>query len=404
MYGLLGKKLTHSYSPAIHGLFGLSDYVLFEKDENELEDFLKNGDWQGINVTIPYKKAVMPYLDWLDDSAEKVGCVNTVLRRGNKLCGYNTDYYGFDELVNSSGIDFEGKKILILGTGGASLAVNAVCKNLNAGEIVFISRSGENNYENISRHADADIIINTTPVGMYPNNLVSPVKLNCFTELSAVFDVIYNPLKTKLSLDAEKLGIPAFSGLPMLVFQAKKANELFRNTTISEEKARSVLREISFLMKNIILIGMPACGKSSVGKKLAEFYGREFLDCDSEIEKRTGRTPAGIIKADGEEKFRIIETQVLSDICKLSGKVIATGGGAVTKAENFDIIKQNAVVVFINRDPSLLSTDGRPLSQKEGVEKLYKTRLPLYRSFADYEIDGNGSVDGVSKRIEEVLK
>ena len=178
-------------------MFGLSDYVLFEKDENGLEDFIKNGDWQGINVTIPYKKAVVPYLDWLDDSAEKVGCVNTVLRRDNKLCGYNTDYYGFDELVNSSEIDFEGKKILILGTGGASLAVKAVCEKHNAGKLVFISRSGEDNYENIEKHADADIIINTTPVGMYPKSLVSPVNLEGFTLLSAVFDVIYNPLKTK---------------------------------------------------------------------------------------------------------------------------------------------------------------------------------------------------------------
>jgi shikimate dehydrogenase len=404
MYGLLGKKLTHSYSPAIHGLFGLSDYVLFEKDENELEDFLKNGDWEGINVTIPYKKAVMPYLYWLDESAEKVGSVNTVLRHEGRLYGYNTDYYGFSGLVYSSKIPFENKKILILGTGGASLAVNAVCRDLNAGEIVFISRSGENNYENIGKHSDADIIINTTPVGMYPNNLVSPVKLEGFTQLSAVFDIIYNPQKTKLCLDAEKLGIPAFSGLEMLVDQAWIASELFQDRNIGSYEEKAVLKQIGFQMKNIILIGMPACGKSSVGKKLAGFYGREFLDCDSEIEKRTGRTPAGIIKADGEEVFRRIETEVLSDICKLSGKVIATGGGAVTKAENFDIIKQNAVVVFINRDPSSLSTDGRPLSQSEGVEKLYKTRLPLYRAFADYEIDGNGSVDGVSKKIEEVLK
>ena len=404
MYGLLGKKLSHSYSPAIHGLFGDYSYVLFEKNEDELEDFLKNGDWEGINVTIPYKKAVMPYLDWLDESSEKVGSVNTVLRHDGRLYGYNTDYYGFWELVYSSKIPFENKKILILGTGGASLAVNAVCRDLNAGEIVFISRSGENNYENISRHADTDIIINTTPVGMYPNNLVSPVKLEGFTQLSAVFDTIYNPQKTRLCLDAERLGIPAFSGLAMLVYQAKKASELFQGTEIGEEKAQSVLKQIGFQMKNIVLVGMPGSGKSSVGIRLARELGRNFLDSDDEILSKTGRSPADIIKADGEAAFRRIETEILSDLCKLSGKVIATGGGAVKTKENYDIIRQNSTVVFLNRRLESLPTANRPLSQGGSLSQMYEERLPLYEKFADYEVDSNGEINAIVSRVKEVLK
>lgn len=403
MYGLLGKKLSHSYSPAIHGLFGDYSYALFEKNEDELEDFLKNGDWEGINVTIPYKKAVMPYLDWLDESAQKVGSVNTVLRHGGKLYGYNTDYYGFWELVSSSKISFENKKILILGTGGASLAVNAVCRDLNAGEIVFIYRSGEDNYENISRHADADIIINTTPVGMYPNNLVSPVKLDGFTKLSAVFDVIYNPQKTKLCLDAERLGIPAFSGLAMLVYQARTASELFQGKDIGSNEAKAVLKQIGFQMKNIILIGMPGSGKSTVGAKLADVLDREFLDSDLEIEARTGLSPADIIKSQGEAAFRKIEKEVLSDLCKLSGKVIATGGGAVTTEDNYDIIRQNSTVIFLNRSIDALPTENRPLSQRGSLSQMYEKRLPLYQRFADYEIDSNVTADEVVRKIKEVL-
>lgn len=403
MYGLLGEKLSHSYSPAIHKLLGGYDYALFEKSSDEIGVFLKSGEFDGLNVTIPYKKAVIPYLDALDESAKKVGSVNTVVRTGKKLTGYNTDYDGFLYLVKQSGIEFYNKKVLILGTGGASLAVNAVCKDLNAGEIIFISRSGENNYENLEKHSDADVIINTTPVGMYPKNGISPVKLTAFTKLSAVYDIIYNPQKTKLIFGAEKLDIPAFSGLPMLVLQAKKACELFTGKAVSDEKAKQVINKISLSMKNIVLIGMAGCGKSSVGAALSRQLGREFTDTDSEIEKREKRTPAEIIKADGEAKFRQIETEVLKDCCKLSSKIIATGGGVVTVPENYESIKQNSVVIFINRSVELLPTDNRPLSQINGKEELFRKRLPLYRSFCDFEIDGNGTVDEVAHRIREVL-
>ena len=404
MYGLLGEKLTHSYSPAIHKLLGGYDYALFEKSEDELEAFLKGGGFDGLNVTIPYKKTVMKYLDELSQSAKKIGSVNTVVKKDGKLVGYNTDYDGFLYLVKRSGIDFCNKKILILGTGGASLAINAVCKDLKAGSIVFISRSGENNYENIEKHADTDIIINTTPVGMYPNNGETPVKLNTFTKLAAVFDIIYNPQKTKLCFDTEKLGVPAFSGLPMLVYQAKAASELFTGNAISDEKAEQVLYEISIKMKNIVLIGMAGCGKSSVGEALAQMLGRYFTDTDQRIERRFHKSPAQIITKCGEKTFREFETTEIVRQGKLSSKVIATGGGAVTVEANYEPLKQNSVVIFINRDIDLLPTDGRPISLLEGKKALFEKRLPMYRKFCDFEVDGNGTVQEVAQRIKEVLK
>ncbi len=402
MYGLLGEKLGHSFSPQIHSMLGDYEYRLFEVEKNDLGEFIKHGDWNGINVTIPYKKDVMPYLDEISENARKIGSVNTVVRRSDgTLFGDNTDYYGFYYTVKRSGIDFGGKKVLVLGTGGASLAVKAVIADLGARETVSISRSGENNYQNIKNHADADIIVNTTPVGMYPKNLVSPVKLTDFTHLTAVFDIIYNPQKTKLVLDAEKLDIPAFSGLSMLVAQAKRASEIFFDRTIDDGVTEKILKKVSTDMKNIVLVGMPGSGKTSVGTFLAEKTGREFLDTDEETQYISGTTPAAVIKKYGEKTFRKIENEAVCDLCKLSGKVIATGGGVITNEDNFDAVRQNSVVVFINRDISVLPTDNRPLSQSNSLEDMYKYRLPLYRKFCDFEIDGNGTVEEVANRILE---
>lgn len=402
MYGLLGEKLGHSFSPEIHSMLGNYEYRLFEVEKNELENFIKHGEWDGINVTIPYKKAVMSYLDEISENAQKIGSVNTVVRRSDgTLFGDNTDYYGFLYTVKRSGINFDGKKVLVLGTGGASLAINAVISDLNAGEIISISRSGENNYQNIKNHADADIIVNTTPVGMYPKNLVSPVKASDFTRLSAVFDIIYNPQKTQLVLDAEKLDIPAFSGLSMLVAQAKRASEIFFDKEIDDSVTEKILKKVSTDMKSIVLIGMPGSGKSSIGTFLAEKTGREFLDTDEEAEKIAGSSPAEIIKAQGEKSFREIENEAVKSICKLSGKIIATGGGVVTNEDNFDAIRQNSTVFFINRDISVLPTDNRPLSQKNSLDDMFKIRLPLYRKFCDFEIDGNGTIEEVAQRILE---
>lgn len=402
MYGLLGEKLGHSFSPEIHSMLGNYEYRLFEVEKNELENFIKYGEWDGINVTIPYKKTVMSYLDEISENAQKIGSVNTVVRRSDgTLFGDNTDYYGFLYTVRRSGINFGGKKVLVLGTGGASLAVKAVISDLNAGEIINISRSGENNYQNIKNHADADIIVNTTPVGMYPKNLVSPVKASDFTHLSAVFDIIYNPQKTQLVLDAEKLDIPAFSGLSMLVAQAKRASEIFFDKEIDDSVTEKILKKISTDMKSIVLIGMPGSGKSSIGNFLAEKTGREFLDTDEEAEKIAGSSPAEIIKVQGEKSFRKIENEAVKSLCKLSGKIIATGGGVVTNEDNFDAIRQNSTVFFINRDISVLPTDNRPLSQKNSLDDMFKIRLPLYRKFCDFEIDGNGTIEEVAQRILE---
>jgi len=402
MYGLLGEKLGHSFSPQIHSMLGDYEYRLFEVKKNKLEEFIKHGDWNGINVTIPYKKDVMPYLDEISENARKIGSVNTVVRRSDgTLFGDNTDYYGFYYTVKRSGINFGGKKVLVLGTGGASLAVKAVIADLGARETVSISRSGENNYQNIKNHADADIIVNTTPVGMYPKNLVSPVKLTDFTHLTAVFDIIYNPQKTKLVLDAEKLDIPAFSGLSMLVAQAKRASEIFFGRAIDDSETEKILKKVSTDMKNIVLVGMPGSGKTSVGTFLAEKTGREFLDTDEESEHICGTTPAAVIKKYGEKTFRKIENEAVCDLCKLSGKVIATGGGVVTNGDNFDAVRQNSVVVFINRDISVLPTDNRPLSQANSLEDMYTHRLPLYRKFCDFEVDGNGTVEEVAIEILE---
>ena len=405
MYGLLGRKLGHSYSPQIHSLFADYEYRLFEREETELEDFVKDKDIKGFNVTIPYKKTIIKYLDSLSESARNIGSVNTVVRNADgSLTGYNTDCDGFLDLCRNSAVDFKGRKALILGTGGASAAVKYALETLGAEPIVFISRNGEDNYGNIEKHFDARIIVNTTPVGMYPECNASPLSLDGFEKLEGVFDIVYNPQNTELAQDAKKRGIPAFSGLRMLVGQARKASELFTGNEISEEKANEVLKRISFNMTNIVLIGMPGCGKSSVGKELSQKLEREFIDTDIVLEKEAGMKIPEYIKAYGEEKFRELESEVLFNACTQSGRVIATGGGIVTVERNYKTLKYNSAAVFIKRDLELLATDGRPLSQKFGVEELYRQRLPLYEKFCDFEIDGNGSIKEVTQRIPEELK
>lgn len=405
MYGLLGEKLGHSFSPQIHQQLGSYEYKLFEVAPENLGEFLKKRDFEGLNVTIPYKKAVMPYLSELSENAKVIGAVNTVTVLPNgTLRGDNTDYDGFLYLVRRSGIDVKNKKALVLGTGGASLPVKKVLCDLGAREVISISRTGENNYQNIEKHYDADLIVNTTPVGMYPNNLQSPLSLAGFTHLSGVLDIVYNPQKTKLILDAEKRGIPAFSGLTMLVAQAKRAAELFLNTAIDDGKNDAIYAQLSRQMKNIVLVGMPGCGKSAVGKALASRLSRPFFDADAEIVQRAGKSIPEIFKESGEAGFRRLETEVLFDLCRQSGAVIATGGGAVTVPENHDILRQNSLVVFINRDVAVLPIDGRPLSQTNSLSEMFAHRLPLYRSVCDFEADGNGSIQTVTDRILEVYE
>ena len=405
VYGLLGRTLRHSYSPQIHALLGDYEYRLFEVEPQDLEAFLKKREFGGINVTIPYKKDVLPYLSGISDNAKRIGAVNTIIvEEDGGLYGDNTDYDGFLCLVQKSGFQVKGKKALVLGTGGASLPISAVLSDLGAREVVFISRSGENNYQNLSRHADADLIVNTTPVGMYPNNLKAPLSLSEFPNLSGVLDIVYNPQKTKLILDAERLGIPAYSGLLMLVAQGKRAAELFLGHDIPDSETDRIFKKLSTEMQNIVLVGMPGCGKTTVGKALAEQLNRPFFDADEEILKRTGKSAEAWIEACGEAVFRQKETEVLESLCKQSGTVIATGGGAVTVPKNADILRQNSIVFFINRDVSALPVEGRPLSKATALSEMYEVRLPMYRSVCDYEIAADGSVEAVVRRILEELQ
>ena len=403
MYGLLGETLGHSFSPQIHACLGDYEYKLFEVAPEDLGDFLRSGSFEGLNVTIPYKKAVMPYLAEISENAKAIGSVNTITVLPNgTLRGDNTDYDGFLYLVRRSGIAVNGKKALVLGTGGASLPVKKVLSDLGAHEVISISRTGENNYQNLEKHFDADLIVNTTPVGMYPNNLQSPLSLDGFTQLSGVLDIVYNPQKTKLILDAEQRGIPAFSGLTMLVAQAKRAAELFLNTNIDDRKNDEIYETLSRQMKNIVLVGMPGCGKSTVGKALAKRLSRPFFDADQEIVKRAGKSIPEIFQTEGESGFRKIETEVLFDLCRQSGAVIATGGGAVTVPQNHGILRQNSLVVFINRDIAVLPTNGRPLSEQNDLHEMFRQRLPLYRAVCDYEVDGNSEIQTVTDRVAEV--
>lgn len=391
--GLLGRKLGHSYSPQIHGFLGSYTYSLFEKEPEDVEDFLRSGDFTGINVTMPYKKTVLPYLDELSPVARKMGCVNTIVRRNDgSLYGHNTDYFGFVSLVHHSCIPVAGKKVLVLGSGGASNTVVHVLTDLGAQPVV-ISRSGENNYQNLSRHADAAVIVNTTPVGMYPLTGVSPLDLQQFPRLEGVLDVVYNPARTQLLLDAEKLGLPNENGLWMLVAQAKEAAEYFTGTKISDTVIETIHRRLSAQMQNIILIGMPGCGKSTVGSLLAQRLGRVFVDADAQIPELAGKSIPEIFAQDGEETFRKWETQVLSEFGKQSGLIIATGGGCVTQERNYNLLHQNGQIFWLKRDLDVLPTDGRPLSQSNRLDDLYEARKGQYQAFADFVIDNNESTE-----------
>lgn len=384
--GLLGEKLGHSFSPMIHSFLGRYSYELFEKNEDELEDFINNGDFTGINVTIPYKKQAMKYCDKLSYNAKRIGCVNTIVRNSDgTLFGDNTDYYGFKYMVTHSGINVRDAKVLILGNGGATLTVKTVMKDLNAKEIIVVSRKGEVNYNNITNHYDADIIVNATPIGMYPNNGETLVDLSEFKKCRGVFDLIYNPHLTKLLLDARELKIPYANGLIMLVAQAKKASEIFTSRKIPNKVIERVAHEIQIRTLNIALIGMPGVGKSSVARRINRIWGKEVLDVDSLIEEKAEMPIPEIFEKYGEERFRELETEVLREASKESGKVIATGGGIVTRERNYELLRQNSLIVYIYREIEGLPTEGRPLSSVETLMEMEKVRKPLYEKWSDYK-------------------
>ena len=387
-FGLIGEKLGHSLSPEIHALLGDYDYQLYPLAPEALEAFVCEGPLTGFNVTIPYKRAVMSWCTELTERAQAIGAVNTIVRTPEgKILGDNTDYAGFLYQCERSGVDFHAKRCAVLGSGGASQTVLAVLKALGAQPQV-VSRHGGYTYETLASEAHTfEILVNTTPLGMYPNNDASPLaSLEHFTRLEAVFDLIYNPLETRLMQMAQKRGLIAVGGLSMLVMQAIKASERFQGKPVEQSRADAVLQHIQTRTENIVLVGMPGSGKSTLGKKLAQHLGHPFYDLDEVIRTESGRSPAQWIEEEGEARFRDIETQVLAKLTQGHGTVIATGGGTVIRERNRDLMRQNGRVIWLKRDLQALSTHGRPLSLRVGVEQLYREREPLYRAASQLEL------------------
>ena len=387
-YGCIGKKLTHSFSKEIHNELADYDYELIELTEEEIQPFFQKKDFEAINVTIPYKQTVIPYLDSVSDIAQRIGAVNTIVNKDGKLYGYNTDYYGMKALIERVGIDLNCKKVLVLGTGGTSKTTCVVAADMGASEVIVVSRRKTEDYityeEAIALHSDANVIINTTPLGMYPDSDSKPIDISAFKYLDGVIDVVYNPLRTNLVLDAKEKGIKAEGGLYMLVMQAVVAFEKFLDTEISKDVANHVYDSIFFLKENIVLTGMPGSGKSTVGR-LLNIDGYEFIDTDTEIEKRCGCTIKELIAAKGEKYFRDLETEVIRDVSSENHRIIATGGGAVLRDENIRYLKRNGRLFFINAELSrLCATDDRPLSNTEDkLAKLYNERIDIYKETAD---------------------
>lgn len=416
-FGLLGRKLGHSYSPKIHKMLHGVPYALYEAEPEAVEEFLKTTDLDGINVTIPYKETVLKHCVWLSETARKIGCVNTLLKKEDGWHGYNTDYYGFCRMLLEAGIDPAGKKCMILGNGGASLTARTALQDLGASGIVIMSRkpgtgrrgpgTGKESsspvsfdtYDHLGAYKDTEVIVNTTPVGMYPENGAALLDPADFPLLKGTADVIYNPARTKFLLLSERAGIPYAGGLAMLVAQAKKSAEIWLSEEIDDSRIRKIRDQLSREMQNIILIGMPGSGKSSVGKALSGMTGRRFADADEEIIETAGKSIPEIFREEGEEGFRRRETEALKKLGKESGLIIATGGGCVTRPENYPLIHQNGSIVWIRRNLSLLPSDGRPLSQANPPEKLWNERKESYAAFADFTADNDGTVEETAEKI-----
>ncbi|MCI9481183.1 MAG: shikimate kinase [Oscillibacter sp.] len=406
IYGLLGRKLGHSWSVPIHEAFGCKGYRLIELEPQQLGDFLRREDIGGLNVTIPYKRDVMPFCDAVDPAAEAIGSVNTLVRRNGKLYGYNTDIDGFRYMLQRAGISLAGKKVVILGSGGASLTAQAAARQENAREIVVVSRSGQDNYQNLERHSDAEVLINTTPIGMWPDLEGQSLDLWSLPKTGAVADVIYNPSRTNLLLQAEAIDlkdrllaaqglrpeerelngarpIKYTGGLSMLAAQAKRAEELFFEKVIPNYETELILAKLWRDRTNLVLAGMPGSGKTTVGKALAELSGKPFVDLDEEITRTAGKPIPEIFAQEGESAFRALESRVLNEVCARSGQVIATGGGAILSGENRAALRRTGWVCYLRRRLENLPTDGRPLSQAGKLTEMHRLRDPLYNLAAD---------------------
>ena len=406
-YGLIGEKLGHSFSKEIHNQIGSYDYILKEIPKTELTAFMQAKDFKGINVTIPYKQDVIPFLDYIDDAAKEIGAVNTIVNKDGKLYGYNTDFIGLKRLILKTGLELSGKKVLILGTGGTSKTATAAAKALGAKEILIVSRKESENtitYEQAAAvHKDVQIILNTTPCGMYPNINACPISVESFAGLEGVVDVIYNPLRTELIVAAQKKGLKAQGGLYMLVQQAIAAAEYFFDKPVEDEKAEAIFKNMLSAKQNIVLVGMPGCGKSTVGKKLAKQLNRELFDTDEEITKREGKTPSEIITEKGEPAFRDIEASVCADLATKNNVIISTGGGAILRNENVVNLKHNGVVFFIDRElEKIRPTGDRPLSNSEDkLKAVYQYRYPIYKACADFYIKSDENVMHTVELVEE---
>jgi len=406
-YGLIGNPLGHSFSPRIHSFLGDYRYELHPLPPEELKSFIKAGEFRGLNVTIPYKQAVIPLLAEITPRARRIGSINTIVRRADgSLLGDNTDYAGFTYLARRAGVDLRGKKVLLLGTGGTSRTVRTVCEDAGVRELVIVSRQGPVDYTSVYDHRDAQVVVNTTPVGMYPNTGVSPLDLSRFPQLEGVLDVIYNPLKTALLLQAEELGLRCANGLSMLVAQAAEAAGRFTGSAVSFQRVGEITDLLAREYRNVILVGMPGCGKTTVGKAAAKLLEREFVDADLAFSQRFGQTPAEVITRQGEPAFRELESQLLQELGSGTGKVIATGGGAVLRRENHAALRQNGRVYWLVRDLEELATKGRPLSAQPGaLERLWEQRAPLYEACAHVRLPNEGIRNRTAQQlVQDFLK
>ena len=412
-YGCIGKKLAHSFSKEIHGKLADYNYELIELTEDEITPFFEKKEFAAINVTIPYKQTVIPFLDCISDIASKIGAVNTIVNKDGKLYGYNTDYYGMKALIEKIGVSLSGKKVLILGTGGTSKTARVLATDLGAAKILNVSRRKSDEcvtYEEvIEAHLDANIIINTTPSGMYPDCESKPIDITKFTHLEGIVDAVYNPLCTNLILDAKDKGIKAEGGLYMLVMQAVVAVEKFLDISIDKEVADKVFSDTLSAKENIVLTGMPGSGKSTVGK-LINLMGFEFVDTDAEIEKRCGCTIKELIDTKGEKYFRDLETEVVKDVSSESRRIISTGGGVILRPENVRCLKRNGKLFFIDANLNRLrATDDRPLSDTyEKLKKLYDERIDIYSQTADVIVPdmdtAKDEAEYIKVRREEMIK
>lgn len=403
-YGLIGENLSHSFSKFIHSEFNLYNYNLYNLSENELDVVLKSKKFKGLNITIPYKKSVIKYCDVLDETVKKIGSANTLVIKNDRLKAYNTDYFGLKYTMDRSNIFLKNKKVMILGSGGTSLTARALAEDLGTSEIITVSRSLNEkiNYSNIYDYNFVDVLINTTPVGMYPNNLCELVDISKFKNLSGVVDVIYNPLKSKLLMESKELKIPIAGGLPMLVAQAKASAEIFSGEKIDDSIIEKIIKKLCFKISNIVLVGMPGCGKTTLSKILSDKLSKKFVDTDQEIQKYFQEKISKIFEIYGEEKFREAETEIIKKYGKENNLILSTGGGAVVDSENYYSLKQNSRIYWIKRDLNKLDTKNRPLSKNlNEIKKIYESRKLMYENFSDKIVLNNERLEDAAQKILE---